>query len=123
MALMPDSMEGDHFSAVRVYCVPASAAKKFIGRSAVREVTEKRLPMLNSYLLNLLSLPDKIRYDSIVMAFTRATSDDMAHPYTGTEAYKSSAIKPDRPPVPHAKQIRPSADKPQRPPPAISTSG
>ena len=73
--------------------------------------------MLNSYLLSLFALPDKIRYDSIVAAFTRPTTDDLARPYTGNQAYKTrptGAVKPERPPVP---QIRPAktADRPSRP--------
>lgn len=101
--------------------LPHLPAKKYFGRSAVREVTEKRLPSLNTYLLSLFSLPDKIRYDSIVTAFTRPTPDDLEQPYTGKEAYKNSSAKPERPPVPHTKPLRPGlppTSKPSRPPPA-----
>ena len=92
-------------------------AKKFFGRSAIREVTDRRLPLLNTYLQGLFSLPDKIRYDTIVNAFTRPTTDDLARPYAGNQAYKSranGAVKPDRPARPQPPR---GAEKPQRPPP------
>lgn len=60
----------------------------------------------------LFELPDKIRYDSIVMAFVRPTSEDKKAqlgkqsslngtangPGIGTTSGKNSRSKPDRPP-------------------------
>lgn len=102
---------------LRIHALTFPTAKKYLGRSAIREVTEKRLPLLNTYLQSLFSLPDKIRYDTIVTGFTRPTSDDLARPYLGNQAYKSrqnGAVKPDRPARP---QLPNSKEKPQRPPP------
>lgn len=94
------------------------AGKKLFGRSAIREVTDRRLPLLNTYLQKLLVLPDKIRYDSIVTSFAKPTSDDQAHPYTGNQAYKMRhTTKPDRPAGPPTRPVKP-VDKPARPPPS-----
>ena len=61
-----------------------------------------------------MELPDKIRYDSIVVVFARPNSEDLARPYYGNKAYKSrpnGVAKPDRPERP---PVRPA--KPARPP-------
>ena len=78
--------------------------KLYLERSAVREVTDKRLPQLNSYLQvdssstssddggslsppqHLFSLPDNIRHDSIVKAFARQTPQDrQAHSHSSSQ--------------------------------------
>lgn len=110
-------MEGVASKGVIPVCFCSVPAKKYFGRSAIREVTDRRLPLLNSYLQGLVALPDKIRYDTIVTGFVRATSDDLARPYAGNQAYKSrpnGAVKPDRPARPQPPR---SVEKPQRPPP------
>ncbi len=94
--------------------------KKLIGRSAIREVTEKRLPILNEYLKSLLLLPNKIRYDSIVTRFTVQTPEDQSRPaYTsqikqnGTLSINNASRRPSRPAPPSSK---PQPPRPQGPP-------
>lgn len=117
--------------------LPSLPGKIFFGRSAVRDVTDKRLPHLNSYLKTLFELPDKIRYDSIVMAFVRPTSEDKKAqlgkqsslngtangPGIGTTSGKNSRSKPDRPPRPSVAPSAPSprAQRPTFPPPLPHT--
>ena len=108
----------------------------YVGRSAVRDVADKRLPLLNEYLKvskwqqgdpflphaclstlfsllkqALFELPDKIRYDTIVHAFVRQTNEDIAKPYLGNQAYKTrpnGSIRPARPAGPPTKQVKPA---------------
>ncbi|XP_064407065.1 neutrophil cytosol factor 4-like [Halichondria panicea] len=95
--------------------LPDLPGKVIFGRSAVKDLAEKRLPALNSYLKKLMSLSDKIRYDSIVLAFTKPTPEDLTiSPSNG----HAKSGKPERP-APPSKPALPTI-KPARPPPAAS---
>lgn len=81
--------------------LPDLPSKIYLGRSNVREVTDKRVPLLNEYLKSLFALPNNIRYDSIVMAFTKPTSEDQKYcNEQEEEEEKDVALKsqPRRPP-------------------------
>jgi neutrophil factor 4 len=76
--------------------LPTLPGKLYLSRSAVREVTDKRLPLLNSYLQQLFSLPNNIRYDSIVKNFSRQTPQEREnnrHDNKGPTGHPSKPIR------------------------------
>lgn len=112
--------------------LPILPGKLYLSRSAVREVTDKRLPLLNSYLQRLFSLADNIRYDSIVKSFTRQTPQDReryGETTTAPTTTTTTASKPLRPALPTHKKTtapvrpappsRPAPPKKPPPPPAL----
>eukprot|EP00118_Oscarella_pearsei_P005527 m.25473 g.25473 ORF g.25473 m.25473 type:complete len:464 (+) comp28814_c0_seq1:479-1870(+) len=69
--------------------LPSLPKKKFIGRSAIRDVAKERLPHLTTYLQTiLLSLPRKIARDPCVEQFIREKDYDTAKPYKGRYSFK-----------------------------------
>ncbi|CAI8026135.1 Neutrophil cytosol factor 4 [Geodia barretti] len=94
--------------------LPTLPGKLYLSRSAVREVTDKRLPQLNSYLQHLISLPDNIRYDSIVKAFTRQTPQDRDN---HSQASKLLSAKPARPAPPSQSHTPRKSSTPPHPAP------
>ena len=109
--------------------LPNLPSKIYLGRSNVREVTDKRVPLLNEYLKGLFALPNNIRYNSIVMAFVKPTSEDRNYcNEEEEEVVAKSKSLPRRPPPPTAENrppVRPAvpaAPPPMRsrPPPSIA---
>eukprot|EP00731_Ephydatia_muelleri_P028537 Em0020g181a len=99
--------------------LPNLPSKIYLGRSNVREVTDKRVPLLNEYLKGLFALPNNIRYNSIVMAFVKPTAEDQKYcSEEEEEKVAKSKSLPRRPPPPTAANrppVRPAV--PAVPPP------
>ncbi|XP_078692349.1 neutrophil cytosol factor 4-like [Branchiostoma floridae x Branchiostoma belcheri] len=57
--------------------LPSLPGKIYFGRSAIREVAERRLPELNKYMKELLSLDPKISRDPDVRLFFSQTESDV----------------------------------------------
>lgn len=114
--------------------LPDLPGKIYLGRSAVRDVAQKRLPELNTYLKNLLALPPNISRDSIVVSFLRQTAKD-GKEYTGNKPMKGAAAAntssnnnvvkrppehPNKPP--HLPTLRKTSAPPRPLPPKITPS-
>jgi neutrophil factor 4 len=104
--------------------LPTLPGKKFLGRSAVKDVAEERIPHLNSYMKKLLGLARKINRDEFVQRFFRQNEHD-GKPYSGSFRYRgrSATSAPQktgiRPPPPTKKlpvpPPRPAGGPPKRP--------
>lgn len=88
----------------------------------MKDPTDKRVPLLNTYLQRIFALRDNIRYDSSVTRFCTPTSDDLAQPpYSPSQAringIPSLSATTNRPvtPTSHRATHRPPM-RPQAPP-------
>ncbi|XP_065826186.1 neutrophil cytosol factor 4-like [Oscarella lobularis] len=87
--------------------LPSLPKKKFMGRSAIRDVAQERLPQLTAYLRTvLLSLPRKISRDPCVEQFIREKDYD-SKPYKGRYSFRRKLTG----------STDPSTDTRKRPPP------
>jgi hypothetical protein len=67
--------------------IPSLPGKKYVGRSAIRDVAQLRQPHLDEFLKKLYKMSDKIRYDSIVLGFLKPNHEDVSRPYKPSVAY------------------------------------
>ncbi|CAH1273861.1 NCF4 [Branchiostoma lanceolatum] len=114
--------------------LPSLPGKIFFGRSAIREVAERRLPELNKYMKELLSLDPKISRDPDVRLFFSQTESDVlalenrekqgivgSAPQTSFKPSLNSNTANKTSPRPKVKPSRPRPPVPRRPskPPSI----
>ncbi|XP_019852481.1 PREDICTED: neutrophil cytosol factor 4-like [Amphimedon queenslandica] len=101
--------------------IPQLPGKKYIGRSAVRDVAELRMPYLDEFLKKLYAMSDKIRYDSIVLGFLKPNYEDIEKPYKPSVSYPGRTVsQPEKPNKPPRPTIRPPSSSNEVKPLAVA---
>ncbi|XP_062508255.1 neutrophil cytosol factor 4-like [Corticium candelabrum] len=102
--------------------LPNLPGKIYLGRSAVKDVAEERIPQLNVFIKTLIGLTRKISHDEFVQRFLRQNEHD-GKPYTGSFPYRGQSGGGNSPkrqrevrPPPPAKKLPGPPARPPAPP-------